>query len=79
MVIVRKKDVGYPQVWKGKSAGVWKFGEKCDGIFMQLDCKTARAVFFTTLEKDKKTGKLTFGDTSQIDAEEFSLFPPLFH
>jgi len=76
MVIVRKSHVGYPCVWKGKPKGVWKFG-KADGIFMQLEARSARAMFFTEL-KNTDDGKLTFGETAQIDAEEFSLFPKIF-
>ena len=76
MVIVRKSHVGYPQVWKGKEKGAWKFGKK-DGIFMQLEAKSARAMFFTEL-KNTADGKLTFGETAQIDVEEFGLFPRVF-
>ena len=75
MVIVRKSHVGYPQVWKGKEKGTWKFGKK-DGIFMQLEAKGARAMFFTELKN--ADGKLSFGETAQIDVEEFGLFPRIF-
>ena len=75
MIIVRKSHVGYPCVWKDKPKGVWKFG-KADGIFMQLEAKNARAMFFTEL-KHTAEGKLTFGETAQIDAEEFGMFPRL--
>lgn len=76
MVVVRKSHVGYPCVWKDKPKGVWKFG-KTDGIFMQLEAKQARAMFFTELKKTSE-GKLTFGETEQIDVEEFALFPRIF-
>ncbi|KAL1526690.1 hypothetical protein AB1Y20_015392 [Prymnesium parvum] len=76
MIIVRKSHVGYPCVWKGKPKGVWKFG-KADGIFMQLEAKQARAMFFTEL-KTTAEGKLTFGETAQIDVDEFALFPRIF-
>lgn len=75
MIIVRKGAVGYPCVWKGKSS--WPHPEKQDGIFMQLEARGARALFFTTLSK-KKGGGYTVGETAQLDAEDFSLFPRLF-
>jgi len=77
MVIVRKSQVGFPCVWKDKPPGVWKFGID-DGIFMQLEAKGgARAMFFTQLKKGPK-GALSFGETEQIDVNEFGLFPRIY-
>ena len=36
VVVTPKSKVGYPQVWKGKPKGVWKYGDS-DGIFLQLE------------------------------------------
>lgn len=77
MIIVRKSNVAYPTVWKGPGKKDWQFGN-VDGIFMQLEAKVgARAMFFTELKK-AGNGSLTFGETAQIDADKFSLFPKVF-
>jgi hypothetical protein len=75
MVVVRKGHVGYPCVWKGKESGKWEFG-KSDGIFMQLEARGARAMYFTCIKN--KGSKIEFGDTKMIDISEFGLLPPLF-
>lgn len=76
MVVVRKSKIGYPCVWKGKAKGKWPCDEKKDGILMQLEARGARAIFFTEINKDG--GSLGVGETHQLDAEEFSIFPRLF-
>jgi len=75
MVVVRKNHLQYPCVWKGKK-DKWPCAEKADGIIMQLEAKGARAFFFT--EVSKKGGVYAIGETHQLDAEEFALFPRLF-
>ncbi len=69
--------VQYPCVWKGKSKELWPHSEKQDGIFMQLEARGARAVFFTAITK-AKGGGYTVGETSQLNADEFGLFPRLY-
>ena len=76
MIVVRKGHVAYPCVWKGKDKGAWPCNEKKDGILMQLEARGARAFFFTELTK--KGDGYEVGETHQLDAEEFSLFPRLF-
>ena len=77
MVVVRKNHVQYPCTWKGKSGpGKWPCDERKDGIVMQLEAKGARALFFT--EITKQGGGYAVGETHQLDAEEFALFPRLF-
>lgn len=77
MLVVRKGHMTYPCVWKGKKKELWPHDAKQDGIFMQLEARGARAVFFTSIGK-AKGGGYTVGDTSQLDAEVFGLFPRLF-
>ena len=63
--------------WKGKSGpDKWPCDERKDGIVMQLEAKGARALFFT--EITKQGGGYAVGETHQLDAEEFALFPRLF-
>ena len=77
MIVVRKNHVQYPCTWKGKGkAGKWPADEKKDGIIMQLEAKGARALFFTEIAK--AGGGYSVGETHQLDAEEFALFPRLF-
>ena len=76
MIVVRKNHVQYPCVWKGKEKGKWPADEKKDGILMQLEARGARAVFFT--EITKAGGGFSVGETHQLDAEEFAIFPRLF-
>jgi hypothetical protein len=76
MVVVRKSHVGYPCVWKGKAKGKWPCDEKKDGIIMQLEARGARAFFFTEITKEG--GGIGVGETHQLDAEEFAIFPRLF-
>jgi len=79
MLVVRKSHVQYPCVWKDKpkeGKGSWPADPKQDGILMQLEARGARAVFFTEL--DTKKGQFKVGETHQLDAEEFGLFPRLF-
>merc|ERR1719231_797492 len=77
MVVVRKGHVQYPCVWKGKPKGVWPCDEKKDGILMQLEARGARALFFTELTSKKGSG-FEVGETHQLDANEYGLFPRLF-
>ena len=56
--------------------GKWPCDERKDGIVMQLEAKGARALFFT--EITKQGGGYAVGETHQLDAEEFALFPRLF-
>ena len=56
--------------------GSWPADPKKDGILMQLEARGARAVFFTELTTTK--GQFSVGETHQLDAEEFGLFPRLF-
>lgn len=76
MVVVRKNHVAYPCTWKGKD-GKWPCDEKKDGIIMQLEARGARALFFTETTK-APGGGFSIGETHQLDAEEFALFPRLF-
>ena len=78
MIVVRKGHVQFPCVWKDKPKGSWPCAEKKDGIFMQLEARGARALFFTELETAGKGGAYKVGETHQIDVEEFGLFPALF-
>ena len=36
VIVTLRSKVGYPQVWKNKKKGVWKYGDS-DGIFLQLE------------------------------------------
>jgi len=76
MVVVKKSHVQYPCSWKGKK-GKWPCDEKKDGVIMQLEARGARAFFFTELSK-APGGGFAIGETHQLDAEEFGLFPRLF-
>eukprot|EP00325_Prymnesiales_sp_UTEX-LB-985_P026891 CAMPEP_0174722100 /NCGR_PEP_ID=MMETSP1094-20130205/37615_1 /TAXON_ID=156173 /ORGANISM="Chrysochromulina brevifilum, Strain UTEX LB 985" /LENGTH=344 /DNA_ID=CAMNT_0015922891 /DNA_START=58 /DNA_END=1092 /DNA_ORIENTATION=- len=79
MLVVRKNHVAYPCVWKDRpkdGKGAWPCSPKTDGIIMQLEARGARAVFFTELSGSK--GNQAVGETHQLDAEEFGLFPRLF-
>ena len=75
MIVVRKNHVQFPCTWKGKSG--WPCDTKKDGIMMQLEARGARAFFFTELTK-APGGGFAVGETHQIDAEQFALFPRLF-
>jgi len=76
MIVVRKNHVQYPCVWKGKK-GKWPCDEKKDGVLMQLEARGARALFFTEMSK-AAGGGFQMGETHQLDADEFALFPRLF-
>jgi len=76
MLITRKNAVSYPCVWKDNKSK-WPCDQKKDGILMQLEARGARAFFFTELTS-QKGGGYAVGETHQLDAEEFSLFPRLF-
>ena len=43
---------------------------------MQLEARGARAFFFTEITKEG--GGIGVGETHQLDAEEFAIFPRLF-
>merc|ERR1712008_451001 len=66
VVVTPKSKLGYPQVWKGKPKGVWKYGDS-DGIFLQLEAPLGlRQMYFTELKT--KDGELTgVGDTALLD------------
>ena len=77
VVVTLKSKVSYPQVWKNKKKGVWKYGES-DGIFLQLEAPSGlRQMYFTELKT--KDGVLSgVGDTALLEISEFELFPRLF-
>jgi len=75
-IIVRKSSISYPCVWKGKSKEAWPFKDSDDGVFMQLESQTNRAVFFTQLKERK--GSRSVGETVPLEVDSFALFPPLF-
>ena len=78
VVVTLKSKVGYPQVWKYKKKGVWKYGDS-DGIFLQLEAPSGlRQMYFTEL-KTKDDGELCgVGDTALLEISDFELFPRLF-
>ena len=51
-VIVPRKAIGYPQVWKGLGAKQWKNGAR-DGFFVQLESKSDRRVWFVPTQNTK--------------------------
>ena len=76
MIVVRKNHVQYPCTWKG-SGKAWPCDARKDGIIMQLEARNARALFFTEITK-APAGGFSMGETHQLDADEFALFPRLF-
>jgi len=75
-IVVRKSAIGYPRTWNGKSKELWQFSDKEDGVFMQLESRKTRMMFFTVLKSGKKGRSV--GDTVPLDIEQFGFFPRLF-
>jgi hypothetical protein len=83
IVLAEKKNLAYPQVWKGKSKTEWRWKEHENGIFMQLD---ALAVGATNAVPERKVWFIPTGTNSaqprpgepvQLDIDRFAIMPPL--
>eukprot|EP00802_Teleaulax_amphioxeia_P014695 Tamp_14768.p1 GENE.Tamp_14768~~Tamp_14768.p1 ORF type:complete len:361 (-),score=113.91 Tamp_14768:91-1173(-) len=84
IVLAEKKNVAYPQVWKGgKSKAQWKWKDNEHGIFMQLDALAVGAVnavperkvwFIPTGTNAKRQQP---GEPVQLDIDQFAIMPPL--
>jgi len=84
IVLAEKKNVAYPQVWKGgKSKTQWKWKDSEYGIFMQLD---ALAVGAVNAVPERKVWFIPTGSQAnaprpdepvQLDIDLFAIMPPL--
>eukprot|EP00304_Pavlova_gyrans_P015670 CAMPEP_0206034324 /NCGR_PEP_ID=MMETSP1466-20131121/1256_1 /ASSEMBLY_ACC=CAM_ASM_001126 /TAXON_ID=44452 /ORGANISM="Pavlova gyrans, Strain CCMP608" /LENGTH=336 /DNA_ID=CAMNT_0053408601 /DNA_START=14 /DNA_END=1024 /DNA_ORIENTATION=- len=75
-IVVLKSSIAVPRVWMDKGDS-WKFGEGCEGIFMQVEHERGRAMWFTHIESAKGED-LKVGETVALDPERFALLPALF-
>lgn len=74
-LIVSKRSIAFPQVWKGQGSRKWKHGQS-DGFFVQLELSSWRGVWFVpcTLEK----GQHFCRDPEQLDVDAHAVIAPLF-
>ena len=84
IVLAEKKNVAYPQVWKGgKSDSQWKWKESERGIFMQLDALAVGAVNAVPERKiwfiptGTNANRPQPGEPVQLDIDHFAIMPPL--
>jgi len=84
IVLAEKKNVAYPQVWKGgKSKSQWKWKDSEHGIFMQLDALAVGAVIAVPERKvwfiptGSSVSAPRPGEPVQLDIDMFAIMPPL--
>lgn len=72
-LVVGRKYIAFPQVWKGRGASTWPFGER-DGCFVQLESPSLRRVWFIPSEDG---AKVTASDPVELDIDTFAILQPL--
>jgi len=82
LIIAQKSTIAYPEHWKHKSKDQWKFDERQDGLFVQLETtdtpgKPIRVVHFLSITPRGNSFELS-EEPYFLDVDNFSLMPPLF-
>eukprot|EP01087_Luapelamoeba_hula_P006374 TRINITY_DN16455_c0_g1_i1.p1 TRINITY_DN16455_c0_g1~~TRINITY_DN16455_c0_g1_i1.p1 ORF type:complete len:351 (-),score=88.71 TRINITY_DN16455_c0_g1_i1:9-1061(-) len=81
-IIADKSSIAFPLVWRSKS---WKY-EESDGIFIQLETKTVRRLWFLPVTRPSHQQQQQQSNTKRhaqianeedLDIEEYALFPRL--
>ncbi|KAG6547920.1 hypothetical protein Mapa_010740 [Marchantia paleacea] len=74
-LVVPKRSIAYPQVWKGEGTRTWK-GTHSNGIFVQFECPTMRRLWFipSIIEKGQNVCRAP----ELLDLELHQVLPPLF-
>eukprot|EP00249_Psilotum_nudum_P017854 c26523_g1_i1 orf=190-1134(+) len=75
VLIVSKRSIAFPQVWKGQGTRRWKHSQ-ADGFFMQLDLSSMRKLWFVPCAMEK--GRPVCRDLEQLDIDVHAILPPLF-
>lgn len=74
-LVVAKRSIAFPQIWKGQGARKWKSGNS-NGIFVQLESPALRRVWFipSVLEKGQNVCRAP----ELLDPDVHAILPPLF-
>lgn len=74
-LVVPKKVISFPQVWKGQGIRKWKHGQG-DGFFVQLESSKVRKLWFVPSSIEK--GQTLCRDPEALDLDAHAVLPPLF-
>lgn len=74
-LIVSKKSIAFPQVWKGSGSRKWKHGDT-DGFFVQLEASTMRRLWFVPCTVER--GRNVTRSLEPLDVDLHAVLPPLF-
>lgn len=65
IIVVQKSNISFPQVWKTQS---WRHAED-DGIFVQLESKTVRKIWFVPYD--------LVAAEEELPIDHYALFPKI--
>lgn len=74
-LIVAKKSIAFPQVWKGSGSRKWVHGNS-NGFFLQLETSTFRRLWF--VPSTVENGRNTCRNLEPLDVDSHAVLPPLF-
>uniref|UniRef100_A0A0D6R910 Uncharacterized protein n=1 Tax=Araucaria cunninghamii TaxID=56994 RepID=A0A0D6R910_ARACU len=74
-LVVPKKLISFPQVWKGQGIRKWKHGQG-DGFFVQFESSVFRKLWFVSSSIEK--GQTLCRDPEALDLDAHQVLPPLF-
>lgn len=74
-LVVPKKVIAFPQVWKGQGIRKWKHGQG-DGFFVQFESPAMRKLWFVSSSIEK--GQTLCRDPEALDLDAHQVLPPLF-
>lgn len=74
-LIVSKKSIAFPQVWKGSGSRKWKHGDT-NGFFIQLETSSIRRLWFVPCIIER--GRNVSRNLEPLDIDLHAVLPPLF-
>ena len=73
-IVVPKSKIAFPQCWNNASKTKWHHGSEKQGVFVQLESKTARKILFVPYKPAAKAPETT----EELDAQALSIMSALF-
>jgi len=74
-LVVAKKSIAFPQVWKGSGTRKWKHGTS-NGFFIQLETAAFRRLWFVPSAVEH--GRNVCRNLEPLDTDSHAVLPPLF-
>ncbi|KAH8969433.1 hypothetical protein BDL97_02G033300 [Sphagnum fallax] len=75
VLVVPKKAIAFPQVWKGQGSRKWK-ASNSNGFFIQMETSALRRLWFVASSLEQ--GHNVCRTLEQLDIDSHAVLPPLF-